>query len=151
MEKCTYCVQRVESAKITARKEGGREIRDGDVVTACQSACPTKAIEFGNIADSQSAVAKSHKLPHSYGMLSQLNVKPRTEYLARIRNTPSRLMTRKQIEDLETLQSHGDHGHDDHGHDDHQDATHADNHADHDHAETREAKVTTEATASEEN
>jgi molybdopterin-containing oxidoreductase family iron-sulfur binding subunit len=150
MEKCTYCVQRVESAKITARKEGGREIRDGDVVTACQSACPTKAIEFGNIADSQSAVAKSHKLPHSYGMLSQLNVKPRTEYLARIRNTPSRLMTRKQIEDLETLQSHGDHGHDDHGHDDHQDATHADNHADHDHAETREAKVTTEATASEE-
>ncbi|MDA9778274.1 TAT-variant-translocated molybdopterin oxidoreductase [Rubripirellula sp.] len=150
MEKCTYCVQRVESAKITARKEGGREIRDGDVVTACQSACPTKAIEFGNIADSQSAVAKSHKLPHSYGMLSQLNVKPRTEYLARIRNTPSRLMTRKQIEDLETLQSHDDHGHDDHGHDDHQDATHADNHADHDHAETREAKVTTEATASEE-
>ncbi|MEC7678823.1 MAG: hypothetical protein VX694_06085, partial [Planctomycetota bacterium] len=56
----------------------------------------------------------------------QLNVKPRTEYLARIRNTPAQLMTRKQIEDLETLKSHGSHGHDEHGHDEH-------GHSDHDH------------------
>ncbi|MGC6442854.1 MAG: TAT-variant-translocated molybdopterin oxidoreductase [Rubripirellula sp.] len=152
MEKCTYCVQRVESAKITARKEGGREIKDGDVVTACQSACPTKAIEFGNIADSESAVAKSHKLPHSYGMLSQLNVKPRTEYLARIRNTPSRLMTLKQIEDLETLKGHAHHGHgdDEHGHDDHGHDDHGhDDHAHDDHSHDEKTHSETEATASE--
>lgn len=152
MEKCTYCVQRVESAKITARKEGGREIRDGDVVTACQSACPTRAIEFGNIADSESLVAKSHKLPHSYGMLSQLNVKPRTEYLARIRNTPSALMTEKQIEDLEKLQSHGDHGHDSHGegHDDHDAHPEHDNHDHEDHAHDDHVTAKVENKSSEE-
>ncbi len=156
MEKCTYCVQRVESAKITARKEGGREIQDGDVVTACQSACPTKAIEFGNIADSTSAVAKTRELPHSYGMLSQLNVKPRTEYLARIRNTPAQLMTRKQIEDLETLKSHGSHGHDEHGHsdhdhDDHEGQPHSEAHTDHgsEEKQTESPKPEAEATASE--
>ena len=162
MEKCTYCVQRVESAKITARKEGGREIRDGDVVTACQSACPTKAIEFGNIADKESAVAKSHKLPHSYGMLSQLNVKPRTEYLARIRNTPERLMTRKQIEDIEELQHLGEHahgahdaeghGHDDHDHDEHKAEAHTEEHANdqHDHEKSEsEPKTEAKAAASE--
>jgi len=156
MEKCTYCVQRVESAKITARKEGGREIQDGDVVTACQSACPTKAIEFGNIADSTSAVAKTRELPHSYGMLSQLNVKPRTEYLARIRNTPAQLMTRKQIEDLETLKSHGSHGHDEHGHsdhdhDDHEGQPHSEAHTDHgsEEKQTESPKPEAEATTSE--
>ena len=159
MEKCTYCVQRVESAKITARKEGGREIRDGDVVTACQSACPTNAIEFGNIADSESLVAKSRKLPHSYGMLSQLNVKPRTEYLARIRNTPPELMTRKQIEDLETLKSHhDDHGHDSHGEDheahgqsEHDAETHTDHDpSDHDHDQEKPKPAEAGVTASEE-
>ena len=81
MEKCTYCVQRVEKAKITARKED-RSIVDGDVVTACQSACASKAIEFGNIADPKSVVSAKRADVRSYGMLEQLNVKPRTEYLA---------------------------------------------------------------------
>ncbi len=114
MEKCTYCVQRVEKGKITARKEG-RDIEDGDVVTACQSACPTKAIEFGNVADPESAVSKKHKDVRSYGMLSQLNVKPRTEYLARVRNPNPRLMTAAQIKDLKEIHAphHGDH-HDEH-------------------------------------
>ena len=132
MEKCTYCVQRVEAAKITARKEGGRRIKDGDVVTACQSACPTRAIEFGNIVDEESAVAKRRKNdPRSYGMLSQLNLKARTEYLARIRNTPFRLMTASQRNDLIELKDfhsgHGDHGDAGHeaGHDDHATETHA--------------------------
>lgn len=138
MEKCTYCVQRVEAGKIEAIKEG-RAIADGDVITACQSACPTRAIEFGNIADPNSVVAKKHADVRSYGMLGQLNIKPRTEYLARVRNPHKRLMTAKQIEDLTELEAHGhddhghggdhdthghdDHGHDDHGHDDHEKET----------------------------
>ncbi|MFK8113620.1 MAG: TAT-variant-translocated molybdopterin oxidoreductase, partial [Rubripirellula sp.] len=90
MEKCTYCVQRVEKGKINAIKEN-RSIADGDVVTACQSACPTRAIEFGNIADQESKVSKKRADVRSYGMLGQLNVKPRTEYLARVRNPHKRL------------------------------------------------------------
>ncbi len=136
MEKCTYCVQRVEKAKINARKDGGRPIKDGDVITACQAACPTKAIDFGNIQDPESAVAKKRKDVRSYGMLGQLNVKPRTEYLARVRNTPKRLMTTVQLVDLATLEAphhgdHGDHGHGDdhgHGHDDHGHEDHKDDH-----------------------
>ncbi|TWT95015.1 TAT-variant-translocated molybdopterin oxidoreductase [Neorhodopirellula pilleata] len=138
MEKCTYCVQRVEKAKIEARKDGGRPIADGDVVTACQAACATGAIEFGNIADETSRVSKAKSDIRSYGMLTQLNVKPRTTYLSRIRNTPVALMTRPQINDLLFLEAphhgehgegeHGDHGHDAHGHDDkgHDDDAHGD-------------------------
>ncbi len=123
MEKCTYCVQRVEQAKINARKDGGRAIRDGDVVTACQAACPTNAIEFGNLADPESAVSKKHADVRAYGMLSQLNLKPRTEYLARVRNPHKRLMTSFQLDDLKKVKAphhhdHGDHGDGDHGHND---------------------------------
>ncbi len=123
MEKCTYCIQRVEGAKINAIKEG-RSVADGDVVTACQSACPTRAIEFGNIADPESVVAKKQADNRSYGMLGQLNVKPRTEYLARVTNPHTRLMTAQQLSDLKDLKAphHDDHGGDDHG----------DTHANHD-------------------
>ncbi|QDT06732.1 Tetrathionate reductase subunit B precursor [Rubripirellula lacrimiformis] len=140
MEKCTYCVQRIEKGKITARKED-RRIQDGDIVTACQSACPTRAIDFGDIQDPNSVVSKKRADVRSYGMLGQLNVKPRTEYLARVRNTPKRLMTAAQLNDLATLKAphHGDHdseghghdghaghGHDEHGHDEHGHEEHAD-------------------------
>lgn len=114
MEKCTYCVQRVEKAKIEARKDGGRPIRDGDVITACQAACATNAIDFGNISDPDSAVAKKRNDVRTYGLLEQLNIKPRTTYLARIRNTHPRLMTVQQLLDLETIESHHGHG-DEHG------------------------------------
>ncbi|MEM6471968.1 MAG: TAT-variant-translocated molybdopterin oxidoreductase [Planctomycetota bacterium] len=128
MEKCTYCVQRIEKAKIEARKDGGRPIKDGDIVSACQAACATDAIAFGNIADPESEVAKKRKDVRAYGILEQLNIKPRTEFLARVRNPHPRLMSQQQIEDLETIEAHhhghGDHedghgGHgDDHGHGD---------------------------------
>ncbi len=85
MEKCTYCVQRIQSTKISAKNEQ-RSIRDGELMTACQQACPAQAIEFGDLNDPSSRVAKSHSDPRAYGMLSELNVKPRTKYLARIRN-----------------------------------------------------------------
>ncbi len=121
MEKCTYCVQRIEAGKINARKEGGRPVADGEIKTACQMACPSGAIEFGNIHDESAVVHKKHADPRAYGMLAQLNVKPRTMYLAKVRNTHPRLMTSIQLADLKnfsTPKSHGEHGHGDadHGH-----------------------------------
>jgi molybdopterin-containing oxidoreductase family iron-sulfur binding subunit len=85
MEKCTYCIQRIEVAHIDADRSG-RRIRDGEVLTACQAVCPTQAIRFGDISDKQSGVAKSKQSPRHYAMLSELGTRPRTTYLARIRN-----------------------------------------------------------------
>jgi molybdopterin-containing oxidoreductase family iron-sulfur binding subunit len=85
MEKCTYCVQRISAARIAAKLED-RPIADGEVVTACQSACPTQAIVFGNINDPDSQVAMRKASPLNYGMLTELNTFPRTTYLARLRN-----------------------------------------------------------------
>jgi MoCo/4Fe-4S cofactor protein with predicted Tat translocation signal len=86
MEKCTYCVQRIEEKKIQAKAEGRRQIRDGEVLTACQQTCPAEAIVFGNINDPNSRVAQLKKLNRDYVMLEELNIKPRTSYLARLRN-----------------------------------------------------------------
>lgn len=86
MEKCTYCVQRINSVRSTAKLDNNREIRDGEIKTACQQACPAEAITFGNINDPKSAVSQLKKLDHNYSMLEELNVKPRTTYLAKIRN-----------------------------------------------------------------
>ena len=85
MEKCTYCVQRIRSAGIEAERTG-REIKDGEIVTACQQACPAGAIVFGdlNIADSQ--VSRWKRQPTNYGLLAELNTMPRTSYLAAVRN-----------------------------------------------------------------
>jgi molybdopterin-containing oxidoreductase family iron-sulfur binding subunit len=85
MEKCTYCVQRINAAKIEAEKEN-RSIRDGEIQTACQQACPTQAIVFGNINDTSSRVAKLKAEHSSYGLLAGLNTHPRTNYLAKVTN-----------------------------------------------------------------
>lgn len=85
MEKCTYCVQRINVARITSEKED-RQIRDGEIVTACQAACPAQAISFGNINDPASEVAKLKATHLNYGILTDLNTRPRTSYLARLRN-----------------------------------------------------------------
>ncbi|OAN38247.1 molybdopterin oxidoreductase [Chloroflexus islandicus] len=86
MEKCSYCVQRISAARIRAKVEGNRPIRDGEVVTACQQVCPTEAIIFGNINDPNSRVAQIKQQPHNYTVFDELNLKPRTSYLARVRN-----------------------------------------------------------------
>jgi molybdopterin-containing oxidoreductase family iron-sulfur binding subunit len=85
MEKCTYCVQRISAARIRA-KTAGREIADGEVVTACQAVCPSNAITFGSIHDEQSVVSRKKSEPRSYGLLAELNTHPRTTYLAKVTN-----------------------------------------------------------------
>ncbi len=94
MEKCTYCVQRIRNAEIEAEREfakrpeanGRPQIMDGEIVTACQAACPTQAITFGDINDRTSAVLRAKAEVHNYGLLAELNTSPRTSYLAAIRN-----------------------------------------------------------------
>lgn len=85
MEKCTYCVQRINAARITAEKES-RPILDGDVVTACQAACPTQALTFGNLNDADSKVTHEAHSPLNYALLGDLNTRPRTTYLAALKN-----------------------------------------------------------------
>jgi molybdopterin-containing oxidoreductase family iron-sulfur binding subunit len=85
MEKCTYCVQRIHNTNI-AKRNVGEEIKDFDVVTACQQACPTEAIVFGNLKDKDATVSKLHENPRAYSVLEDLNTRPRTKHLAKLRN-----------------------------------------------------------------
>jgi len=107
MEKCTYCVQRITAARIAADKED-RPIRDGEVITACQAACPTQAIVFGNLNDPQSQVAQMQASPLNYGLLAELGTRPRTTYLARLRH-PNPALEEKTEEQARSEQR-GDRG-----------------------------------------
>ena len=85
MEKCTYCVQRIQAAKIQSEIEG-RPVREGEIVTACQQVCPTEAIVFGNVNDPNSKVSKLKALERDYSLLGELNTRPRTTYMTALRN-----------------------------------------------------------------
>jgi Fe-S-cluster-containing dehydrogenase component len=85
MEKCSYCVQRIQEAKISARRDQ-RQLRDGDIKVACQQACASGCIQFGDLNDPTSKVAKQVKLDRQYSLLPDLGIQPRTSFLAKIRN-----------------------------------------------------------------
>jgi molybdopterin-containing oxidoreductase family iron-sulfur binding subunit len=85
MEKCTFCVQRIERVRIDSRV-AGHLIKDGDIVTACAQACPSQAIVFGSIHDPGWKVAKLHQDARRYDVLHELGTRPRTAYLARVKN-----------------------------------------------------------------
>ncbi|MDX2225957.1 MAG: TAT-variant-translocated molybdopterin oxidoreductase [Verrucomicrobiae bacterium] len=121
MEKCTYCVQRLEGAKIEqlARIKGSENHRlpDGVVKTACQQVCPAEAITFGNINDANSAVAKAKNDPRNYQVLAYIGTVPRTSYLARIRNPNPKMPDAISMGLISTPAGHeGEHGHESHDH-----------------------------------
>jgi molybdopterin-containing oxidoreductase family iron-sulfur binding subunit len=91
MEKCTFCVQRIQRVKIHAKNDK-RALEDGEIKTACQQTCPTGAIVFGDLNDKESQVAKLHAQSRSYALLEELNNRPRVQYLARIRNPNPKLV-----------------------------------------------------------
>ena len=91
MEKCTYCIQRIQAVKIHA-KNAHEPIADGEIRTACQQVCPAQAIVFGDLGDPRSEVAKAQADPRAYGLLAEMNFRPRTMYLAKIRNPHPELL-----------------------------------------------------------
>jgi molybdopterin-containing oxidoreductase family iron-sulfur binding subunit len=137
MEKCTYCVQRIQQAKISqkskARASDAVKIPDGTVKTACQQVCPVESIVFGDITDPNSAVSKAKAREQDYALLGYLNIRPRTTYLGKLRNPNPKMpdyaalpMSRVEYNNKNHPAHQGDdhgHGHDTHGaekkHDDH--------------------------------
>ena len=95
MEKCTFCVQRIEEAKILARNEG-RQIRDGEVQTACQQSCPARAITFGDLVNTESAVGKLKHSERDYILLEELNLRPQISYLAKVRCSTNFSLSKKE-------------------------------------------------------
>ena len=131
MEKCTYCVQRIQNGKIqhkVAMAQAGRPgdvvVPDGTIKTACQQVCPVEAIEFGNIDDPTSKVSRAKALEQDYSLLGYLNIRPRTTYLGKLRN-PNPKMPDYQALPLSRVEYNSknhppsDHGHGGHGHDSH--------------------------------
>jgi molybdopterin-containing oxidoreductase family iron-sulfur binding subunit len=156
MEKCTFCTQRIEAAKIEQKRLAGASddirIADGNIKVACQQACPTDAITFGDISDADSEVSQMKASDRNYSVLGYLNARPRTTYLARLRNPNPEMpdayekpYAYAQYDERYGHGSHGDdhggdhgaghdaHGSDDHGasHDSHAAPTHDDHGHDH--------------------
>ena len=127
MEKCTYCVQRIQQAKIKQKVAAGAsanvEIPDGSFKVACQQVCPVEAIEFGNIKDVNSRVSQAKAREQDYALLGYLNIRPRTTFLGKLRNPNpdmpdyAALPLSRQEYNTKNYPASMGHGHDDHGHD----------------------------------
>jgi len=102
MEKCTYCIQRVNAAKWQAEKED-RPVRDGDIVVACQQSCPTGGITFGDINDPNSTVSKHKRGNLTFGILTEFNTLPRTSYTAKFKNPNPAVVAIDKEQEIETL------------------------------------------------
>lgn len=114
MEKCTYCVQRINDARKESKK-AGTDIKDGDIVTACQQACPTQSIVFGDLANKESRVSKLHDDPRAWLLLEELGVKPRTAHLAKLRNpNPAISPITEDMRQAPRRKKHGGHGEGEH-------------------------------------
>ena len=159
MEKCSFCSQRINAAKIKYKnawaQQGGAankkqpdwHIPDGVIVTACEQACATGSIVFGDLNDPESRVAKLHADARTYDLLGELNTKPRLKYMAMVTNPAAPLAV---YETGHGGHGHGDHGHGDHGHGDHDHDHDHDDHHDHDHDHDHDhAAKTTDATSAE--
>jgi molybdopterin-containing oxidoreductase family iron-sulfur binding subunit len=107
MEKCTFCVQRIQSVKITARNDGDRRIADGEITPACAQACPTQAIVFGDLNDPNSRVSRAFSNSRNYAMLTEINTQPRLTYQARVRNVDNSLRGSAQAEPAHAEEVHG--------------------------------------------
>ena len=114
MEKCTYCVQRINRVRIQARVED-RKIKDGEIKVACQQVCPAQAISFGDTTDDTTEVAKLKASKRNYGLLEELNTRPRTTYLAGIRNPNPNLIDKDREDRMHSPFHHG-HGDGEGGH-----------------------------------
>lgn len=125
MEKCTYCIQRVQNGKIHARNLG-RAVEDGEIQSACQTVCPTQAIVFGDLKDTNNQVYKLQNDVRAYAMLGELNIKPRTLYLARVRNTHPRLKLAHQLTEAHHDAHGAGHGQEQAAQPENAGATHAD-------------------------
>jgi molybdopterin-containing oxidoreductase family iron-sulfur binding subunit len=91
MEKCNYCIQRIQAARIAAHNDDNRRLRDGDVQVACAQACPSEAIVFGDLNDAESRVARAAAMDRHYSLLGNVGTQPRTRYLGRVRNVNSEM------------------------------------------------------------